>query len=350
MSKFKLKNNLPHLTPTNFLKFINLEPINKLAREKKLKVGVSHPVEHLSLWDYLSTIPTKFTMDMKYNSDYGSAILNIAGKLTNLGIISPIPGKSGLFQQYHGNGFDSRIAEYGYYDFLIYSFPYIIEHFRDAIRVIEVVDIESKEVSVGTGFAVLYHPDRQFFVTAKHCLPRNSKINLKIFLGFENYATPSNIYIHPDENVDIAILEFSDKVLLSDKFFQLEAPEILDEIIVAGFPPIPGTSDAILVSSKGEITAIGNTYYHNHSQIYVNANVKGGSSGSPIINSTGYVVGIIIESPRDIKNPELQDELRFGTGMPSSLIEDLVKMVIEKDASIRKLEFTTNIDGSFNML
>lgn len=350
MSKYKLKNNLPYLTPTEFLKFINLEPINKLARENKLTPGASYPAEHLSPWDYLSTIPQKFTMDMKYNSAYGSAILNIVGKLTSLGILSPIPGKTGLFQQYQGNGFDSRIAEYGYYDFLVYGFPYVIEHFQDAIRVIEVVDLENKDVSVGTGFAVLYPPDKQFFVTAKHCLPKNSKINAKIFLGFDNYATPTNIYIHPDENIDIAILEFSDKVLLSDKFFHLENPEILDEIIVAGYPPIPGTSDAILVSSKGEITAIGNTYYHDHTQIYVNANVKGGSSGSPIINSTGYVVGIIIESPRDTKNPELQDELRLGTGMPSSMIENLIQMVIEQDSKLERIEFSSNDDGSFNIL
>lgn len=155
---------------------------------------------------------------------------------------------------------------------------------------------------------------------------------------------------NPDENIDIAVIEFSDKVLLSDKFFHLEEPEILDEIIVAGYPPIPGTSDAILVSSKGEITAIGNTYYHEHTQIYVNANVKGGSSGSPIINSTGYVVGIIIESPRDIKNPELQDELRLGTGMPSSLIDNLIKMIIAKDSDLKKIKYNSNDDGSFNIL
>ena len=41
MSKHKLKNNLPYLTPTDFLKFINLEPLNKLAREGKLKAGKS---------------------------------------------------------------------------------------------------------------------------------------------------------------------------------------------------------------------------------------------------------------------------------------------------------------------
>lgn len=349
MSKYKLNNNLPYLTPTEFLKFINLEPINKLAREGKIKPGNSNPMEHLSPWDYLCTIPAKYTDDMKYNSAYGSAILNIVSKLVSLGFISPVPGKSGLFQQYQGNGFNSRLAKYGYYDFLVYGFPYIVDHFQNAIRVIEVVDLKSKDISVGSGFAVLFPPDKQFFVTAKHCLPQNSKIKLKIFLGFDNYATPKNIFIHPDENVDIAILQFSDNVLLSDEFFQLEAPEILDEIIVSGYPPIPGTADAILVSSKGEITAIGNTYHHEHTQIYVNANIKGGSSGSPIINSTGYVVGIIIESPRDVKNPELQDELRFGTGMPSSLIEDIIKMIIDNHSDLKQMTFLTNDDGSFNI-
>lgn len=350
MPKNKLINNLPHLNPTEFLRFINIEPINRLAKDGKTKLGTSVPIEHLSPWDYLSLIPVKFRDHPKYNSLYGSAILNITAKFVNEGLLSAIPGKAGLFQKYQGNGFDSSIADYGFYDFLVYGFPYICEHFKDAIRLIEVVDLKSKDVTVGTGFAILFSSNRQFFVTAKHCLPRQSKINLKIFLGFENYATPNNIYIHPDENIDLAIMEFSDKVLLSDKFFHLEKPILLDEIIVTGYPPIPGTLDALMVCSRGEITAIGNTYHHDQNQIYVNANVKGGSSGSPIINATGYVVGIIIESPRDTKNHILPDELRLGVGLDSSVIYSLATKILDNDPNLKQLQFEENEDGSFNIL
>ncbi|BEV04594.1 serine protease [Chryseobacterium gambrini] len=345
----KIKD-LPYLTPTDLLKFLTMEPINKMAREGKIMVGKSVPLEHLSLWDYLTSIPSKFRDDPKYNGKYSEAILNIAGKFVSEGLISPLPGKTGVFQKYQGNGYNAKLAEYGYYDFLVYGFPYIINHFKDAVRVIEVQDLHTKDFSVGTGFSILFAPDRQFFVTAKHCLPKGSKINLKVFLGSKGYASPENIYVHPDQNIDIAILQFSDSVLLSDKFFHLEAPELLDEIVVAGYPPIPGSVEATMVVSKGEITAVSGTYLHKYKQIYVNANVKGGSSGSPIIDSTGNVVGIIIESARDAVDNTLQDELRFGTGLPSSLIYLISTMILDNNPELKKIDFKKNEDGSFTIL
>ena len=124
----------------------------------------------------------------------------------------------------------------------------------------------------------------------------------------------------------------------------------MDKILVCGYPPIPGTTDSVLVSSTGEITAIANTYFHKYDQIYVNANVKGGSSGSPIINEYGSVAGIIIESARDSKNNELQDELRFGTGLTSELIFEILESVNKDGKSHKKLNFKVNENNSFEII
>ena len=124
----------------------------------------------------------------------------------------------------------------------------------------------------------------------------------------------------------------------------------MDKILVCGYPPIPGTTDSVLVSSTGEITAIANTYFHKYDQIYVNANVKGGSSGSPIINEFGSVVGIIIESARDSKNNELQDELRFGTGLTSELLFEILESVNKDGMSHKKLNFKVNKNNSFEII
>jgi S1-C subfamily serine protease len=345
----KIKFNLPYLTPSELLKFINIEPINRASKTGVFKLGQSVSLKHLSLWDFLKNIPSRYRDDQKYNSEYSSTILSIANKLTSIGLLSPIPGKVGLFQEFQGNGYNAELASYGYYEFLIYGFPFIIDHFKDAIRVIEVQDLKTKDYTVGTGFAIIIKPDRTFFVTAKHCLPKGNKINIRIFLPEKKFVSPKHIYVHPDENIDIALLEFSEDNLISDHFFQLKSHQLLDDIVVAGYPSIPGSTDAILVASKGEITAVAKTYLHKYEQIYVNANVKGGSSGSPIISSTGYVIGVIIESPRDTKNNDLQDELRFGTGLPCSLIEMIAGMIIAEDKSLKKLNFKNNEDGSFYM-
>lgn len=350
MHKKDVRHILPYLSPTELLKFFNDEPANRALKGKDVKVGESVQVEFLSLFDYLSTIPPKFLYDSKYISLYHNTALRIAQKLVSEGLLSNWGSKTGIYQQFQGNGYDGYKMHYNCYDFLVYGFAEAVDYFKDAIRIIEVVADETKRVDVGTGFAILFDHKKQYFITAKHCLLPKSEIRMKIFLrSSAHYSCPENIFSHIDDNVDIAILEFSDKELVSDKFFVLESPYNLDNILVSGYPPIPGTSEAVLVSSTGEITAIANTYFHNYEQIYVNANVKGGSSGSPIINNYGSVVGIIIESPRDISNSELQDELRFGTGLTSTLIFDILESINRKGDLHKKIHFEKNQNNSFRL-
>jgi S1-C subfamily serine protease len=350
MYKKEVKHILPHLSPSEMLKFFNDEPPNRALKGKNLKPGESVEMEFLSTWDYLNTIPRKYLHDQKYMGLYHNTALKIVNKLISEGLLSTWGTKTGIYQQLHGNSYNPEKMHNNCYDFLVYGFPEIVNHFRDSIRVIEVKDNKTNEINVGTGFAILYDYKKQYFITAGHCLPKHSEIRIKIFLGFQDgYAYPENIHTHIDENVDLAILEFSDKKALSHKFFHLETPNLLDNILVSGYPPIPGTTDSVLVSSTGEITAIANTYFHKYDQIYVNANIKGGSSGSPIINEYGSVVGIIIESARDSKNNELQDELRFGTGLTSELIFEVLESINKDGKSHKKLNFDINENNSFEI-
>lgn len=344
-----IKYILPKLTPTELLNFFTTEPINRMSRGGKLKVGVSGPLELLSVADYLKKIPHKYLYAPEYIQHYHNTSLKIVWKLCNEGLLTPIEGNSGIYQKFKGNGFDARKADYGYYDFLIYGFPEIIKHYDEAIRPLEVIDLNNGNISIGTCFAVKHNVKDQYLVTAKHCLPTNCEIRMKIFLGFENFSCPEAIYAHSDERVDIAIMKYSDKVFISNKFFNLTKPFLLEDIIVSGFPPIPGTAEALLVTSKGEITAMGNTYHHHYTQIYVNANVKGGSSGSPIINSTGEVVGVVIESPRNPNNPQLQDELRFGTGLTSDMVLEIIDSIHSDGDKHTNIQFEKNDDDTFRI-
>lgn len=350
MYKKEIRHILPYLSPTEMLKFFTDVPPNRALKGKDLKKGESVQMEFLSPFDYLSTIPRRFLYDPKYMELYHNTALKIANKLVAEGLLSTWGSKTGIYQQFQGNSYDPEKAHYNGYNFLVYGFAEVVDYYQDAIRIIEVIDPKTQDIDVGTGFAILYNHKKQYFLTAKHCLPKNNEIRLKIFLGFENYAHPEAIYIHPDDNVDVAILEFSSSKVLSDKFFILETPYILDNILVSGYPPIPGTTEPVLVSSTGEITAIANTYFHKYEQIYINANIKGGSSGSPIINSYGSVVGVVIESARDIRNNEMQDELRFGTGLTITLIFDILESINKEGELHKKLEFRVNDNQTFTAL
>lgn len=351
MYKKEIKYILPYLSPSELLKYFNDEPPNRALKGKDLKPGQSVPLEFLSLFDYMGEkVPRKFLYDPKYIGLYHNTALKIAHKLVAEGLLSTRGSKTGIYQQFQGNSYDAEKMHYNAYDFLIYGFAEVVDYYNEAIRIIEVAEDKTGKVDVGTGFAILHKHTKQYFVTAKHCLPKKSEIRTKIFLGFsDGYSYPENIYSHIDDNVDIAILEFSDKMALSNKFFVLETPYILDKILVSGYPPVPGTADAILVSSTGEITAMANTYFHKYEQIYVNANVKGGSSGSPIINEYGSVVGVIIESARDIINNDLQDELHFGTGLTSDLIFEILESIDNNGDIHKKMKFSINSNNSFRL-
>jgi S1-C subfamily serine protease len=352
MYKKEIKHILPYLSPCELLKYFNDEPPNRALKGKDLKPGQSVPMEFLSLFDYLrEKVPRDVQNSPKYIGIYHNTALKIAHKLVAEGLLSTWGSKTGIFQQFQGNSYNTEKMYYNAYDFLIYGFAEVVDYYNRSIRIIEVAEDKTGKIDVGTGFAILYKHKKQYFVTAKHCLPKNSEIRMKILLGFSGgYAYPENIYSHIDDNVDIAILEFSDKMALSDKFFILETPYLLDKILVSGYPPVPGTADAILVSSTGEITTMAKTYFHKYEQIYVNANVKGGSSGSPIINEYGSVVGVIIESPRDIINNDLQDELRFGTGLTSNLIFEILESIDNNGDIHNKMKFSTNSNNSFRLM
>ncbi len=331
-----LREKIPYINPSNILEFLFHEPL-KYLKNIDTVTGVSYPLTHYSLHDYLKTIPEKYSLSPKYNQKYHNALLKMAQELVNEGLITPIGEKTGIYQQYMVNGLDGLKLKYGYYDYLIFGFPVIKKEFEEAVRFLEVEYIETGEFKIGTSFSIL-HDNKQFLVTAKHCLPEDTVIKFKPFLSVTQNTIPENIYYPIDDKVDIAILEFSDKLALSNSFFEIDRPYTLDKVMTVGFPPIQGVADAIQIASTGEITAITKTYWHNEEQILISSRVKGGSSGSPVINKFGYVVGIVTNTlvdPYDIKKP---DELGFGLALSSSVLNKLLTSINKKDNNYYEMQ------------
>jgi serine protease Do len=97
-----------------------------------------------------------------------------------------------------------------------------------------------------------------------------------------------------------------------------------------GFPPISGfdamlVSDithvnAFLKSSSGKIVAQDESYLDKEILYLFNARVKGGNSGSPLINKYGLVVGIVLQLAHDLQNPNELDKLGYGMALPAKSI------------------------------
>ena len=343
-----VRDVLPQLFPGDILRFFNLTPISLLSKKQKIEIGKNYELPSYSIFDFLSTLNRKNLYNPKYLNQYHNTALKIVNKLVSEGLLSPVGENSGIFQKYKGNGYDESKAAYGYYDFLVFGFPEIRYHFDEAIRPILVNRKITGDIRIGTGFAI-YFNDKQYFITAKHCLPSKNNIEFYPFLPNEK-SSPTIIYVTKNKNIDLAIMEFSENTLLSNKFFEIDNPFLLDKLIIIGYPPLAGTAEAIKVSTTGEINAISKTYWHTDNQIYVSAKVKGGSSGSPVIAENGKVIGVIIETLKDINNPSLPDEMGLGVALSSESIIKLLNSINGFGEKIHELlNFIIEDDGSFTI-
>jgi len=339
-----IRDMVPYVDPTNLLTFFSKKPLESL-KGIDMKKGVKYTLPDYSLFDYMSTIPKKISYSKEFNGKYHNSLLKLAQKLVNEGLISPVGENRGIYQKYRANGIDERKLRYNYYDFLIFGFPEIKNHFQDAIRPIVVIDKTTSDHSIGTAFSILYDYEKQYIITAQHCLPFNNIIKFNPFLP-NKVTIPEKVYVPKNDLIDIAILEFSDKILLSDKFFEVDKPFLLDKVMTVGFPPIQGTSDAIQVSSTGEVTAITETYWHKEKQILISSRVKGGNSGGPVINNFGYVVGILTNTLIDPNDSSKPDELGFGLALSSETLINFLDAINGKNKmEYKELKIIKEDDG-----
>ncbi len=132
---------------------------------------------------------------------------------------------------------------YGSYDYSIFGFKLVREDFLRSVRPVIAVD-KGKEY-VGTGF-VVEHEERIYFVTARHCIEKLE--NITIYDGKDVPIMPQKIYApeipaYKDQyndftKADIAILTFDGKHFNDTRKFRFDIGDILDPILVMGYPPM----------------------------------------------------------------------------------------------------------------
>lgn len=91
-----------------------------------------------------------------------------------------------------------------------------------------------------------------------------------------------------------------------------------------GYPPVPGF-DTFLVaetarisylkSSVGQIVGKQESYLDKHNYFLINARVKGGSSGCPVIGRDGKVRGVVVQQGQ---NEGTLDILGYGIALPTN--------------------------------
>ena len=167
-------------------------------------------------------------------------------------------------------------------------------------------------------------------------------------------CVPENIYVPENDQIDLAVIKFVFKEAIPgrEQNFWMGTPEILDEVMTMGYPPIQGFIDAIQVAevskissflktTEGRITGEGQHYWGGKEDHFlISARVKGGNSGGPVINKKGEVVGVIIEL---LKNGEELDKLGYGVAINVHVLKKMIEKIEGKGDEIEIKELNIEI-------
>lgn len=120
----------------------------------------------------------------------------------------------------------------------------------------------------------------------KGCLNEDVKIKVQCHDGKEYYAELKKVSV----DNDVAIIKTQESKSGFIPNIQVKYPNILDEIIVIGSPQ--GDKN---LASKGNISKIANTEsYLDISLLQMTAPISEGSSGGPVFNKCGEIVGVTV--------------------------------------------------------
>ena len=190
------------------------------------------------------------------------------------------------------------------------------------------------------------------FVTAAHCI--NGLKTFNLLLNNEEPIKLNGVWFAKDVDpqlYDIAVIIADEEINLPALKF--DEVSVLDPVIVIGYPPVPGmlpiqtvetaTVGAVIPQQKsaiGEVVAPAKNYFSQLDYFIINARVKGGNSGGPVINQWGKVIGTVVETPFDSQGGSASgryDIMGYGLCLPSKYVTQVID-----NPDIKKMHFTGN--------
>ncbi len=233
----------------------------------------------------------------------------------------PIFGES-----YFNLGYDSDFADYGSYDFLINGFLSIRNHFEKSVKPI-IVKLNDDSLDIGTCFII----NDNIIITAYHCIEEKKSVFIDNGQGAS--VEIEKIWRSKDKRKDLAIIEVKGNPFKDIPHIRIGNAEVLSKVLTMGYPPIAGFDsiqfaeqaeiNAILKSSNGNVIGHDKSYLDGQDYILINARVKGGNSGGPVINNYGMLVGVLTHIPIDPFENDKLDSLGYGIALNGREVEIL---------------------------
>jgi S1-C subfamily serine protease len=146
------------------------------------------------------------------------------------------------------------------------------------------------DIAIGTGIHV--HPE--YVLTCDHVL-RDMTVDNTLSIN----GTPVSIIeclINKTTGVDVGIVRVQPEVPLALPDLMFRDSNLLEEVLVAGFPTVPTTIEQVATFQRGEICQTNvPTLWHTHVDLF-SAIARPGNSGGPLVTLEGNIVGIVTQS------------------------------------------------------
>lgn len=208
---------------------------------------------------------------------------------------------------------------------LLYGLNYIIDSYKASVVKIEPISKEG-DYSIGTGFLISEKVnDNYIVVTNRHVVEKSKSVKVFKFDDDEIQI----VKVFEDNERDIALILVAE--LFNKPFFLSKNLNVLTEIITIGYPTIPTTKNAYRVYHKGEVNSFVEDYWNNK-LFLISAKTSSGNSGSPIIDKTGMVVGIISEELFEKEAFFEKGKLPYYAGIPT---DEILKSVDKLKAHMK---------------
>jgi S1-C subfamily serine protease len=191
----------------------------------------------------------------------------------------------------------------------------VAKHAFPSVIMVSVNDKQGQPLSIGSGF--IHSPG--VAVTNLHVIDEGGSATIRVVGQKESMRVTGVLKL--DERNDLALLAFDNKAIPALALAS-GTPEIGDEVYAIGNPRgLEGTFSPGIVSGIRQFEA--------DSLLQITAPISRGSSGGPVLNNRGEVVGVAVSAIRDGQN------LNFA--VPASAIRAAAAKLVEAKPIARAL-------------